>query len=90
MQKLSTEIFNLKKPYEVEGKELFQLKISNTYAALENLNDDVEIIRDEILKENTKISAKESSSCYKQKQHKPQFDKECSKLLNPREQASNF
>jgi hypothetical protein len=58
MQKLSTEIFNVKKIYEVAGKELYQLKISNVYAVLENLNDDVDINRDELFKRISKFQPK--------------------------------
>jgi hypothetical protein len=36
------ERFNLKKLNEVEGKEQCQVEISNRFAALENLDDDVE------------------------------------------------
>jgi hypothetical protein len=38
------ERFNLKKLDEVEGKEQYRVEISNRFAALENLDDDVEII----------------------------------------------
>jgi hypothetical protein len=72
MQKLSTERFNFKKLHEVDGKELYQVKISNMYAILENLHDDVDINRDTI-QENVKISSKESLGYYKQNQHKLQF-----------------
>jgi hypothetical protein len=36
--------FNLKKLYKLEGKERYQVDISNRFAALENL-DDVDIDR---------------------------------------------
>jgi hypothetical protein len=35
--------FNLKKLNEVEGKEEYHIKISNRFAALENLDDNVDI-----------------------------------------------
>jgi hypothetical protein len=39
------ERFNLKKLGKVEGKEQYRVEISNRFAALENLNDDVDINR---------------------------------------------
>jgi hypothetical protein len=39
------ERFNLKKLNQVEGKELYQVEISNRFATLENLDNDVEINR---------------------------------------------
>jgi uncharacterized metal-binding protein YceD (DUF177 family) len=39
------ERFNLKKLKEVEGKEQYHVEISNRFAALENLYDDVDINR---------------------------------------------
>jgi hypothetical protein len=35
--------FNLKKLYEIEGKEQYHLEISNMFAALEDLDTEVEI-----------------------------------------------
>jgi hypothetical protein len=50
------ERFNLKKLNDVEVKELHQDKISNRYAALKNLDDNVIIDRAwESIRENTKI-----------------------------------
>jgi hypothetical protein len=37
--------FNLKKLNEVEGKEQYRVEISNRFAALENLADEVDINR---------------------------------------------
>jgi hypothetical protein len=39
------------------------------------------------IRENIKISAKESLGYYELKKHKPWFDEECSKLLDKRKQA---
>jgi hypothetical protein len=65
-----------------------QLKISNRFAALENLNVGEDINRAwENIKENIKISAKESLGLHAQKQHKPWFDEECSRFLDRRKQA---
>jgi hypothetical protein len=51
---------------------------------LENLDDNVDINRDA---ENIKIPMKASLGHYGLKQHKPWFDKECSKLLDRRKQV---
>jgi imidazoleglycerol phosphate dehydratase HisB len=45
MNKFDIERFNLKKINMVEGKEQCQVKISNRFAALVNLDDDVDINR---------------------------------------------
>jgi hypothetical protein len=45
-QKLHGEGFNLRKLNEQEVMKLYQIKISNRFAALENLNDSEEINRD--------------------------------------------
>jgi methionyl-tRNA synthetase len=55
---------------------------------LENLNISEDINRAwENIKENIKISAKESLGLYERKQHKPWFDEECSTFLDQRKQA---
>jgi hypothetical protein len=55
---------------------------------LEDLYAEVEINRDwETIRENIKISAKESVGYFKLKKHKPWFDKGCSKVLDQRKQA---
>jgi hypothetical protein len=51
--------------------------------ALEDLDAEVEINSAwETIRENIKISAKESLGYYEFKKHKPWFDKECPKLLD--------
>jgi hypothetical protein len=40
-----------------------------------------------MIRENIKISAKESPGYFEFKKHKPWFDEGCSKLLDPRKQA---
>ena len=55
------ERFNLKKLNELKVTKQYQIQISNTFAALENLSDDKDINRTwENIKENIKISDKES------------------------------
>jgi hypothetical protein len=76
------ERFNLKNLKEVEGMEQFHDEVSNRFAALEDLDSAWETIR-----ENTKISAKESLGYFELKMHKPWFDEGCSKLLDQRKQA---
>src|SRR5215470_15754843 len=77
-QKFDAERFNLKKLSELEGRKQYQLKISNRFAALENLNGSQDINRAwENIKENIKISAQESLGMHERKQHKPWFDAEC-------------
>jgi hypothetical protein len=45
MHRVHMERFNLKKLNKVEGKEQYHVKISNTFAALENLGAKVDINR---------------------------------------------
>jgi hypothetical protein len=55
------------------------------FAALEDLDTEFEnYIIWETIKENIKISAKESLGYYELKRHKPWFDEGCSKLLDQR------
>jgi hypothetical protein len=79
------ERFNLKKLNEVEGKEQYRVELSNRFAALEDLNADVEINSAwEMIRENINISAKESLGYCELKKQKPWFDDSCSKLVNQR------
>jgi hypothetical protein len=74
------ERFNLKKLNEVEGKEQFRVEVSNRFAALEDLDTEVEInIAWETIRENIKTSAKESLGYFELKKHKPCFGEGCSK-----------
>jgi hypothetical protein len=64
--------FNLKELNEVEGKEEFRVEISNRFAALENLDTEVDINRAwKTIRGNIKISAKESLCYHALKTHKP-------------------
>jgi hypothetical protein len=86
--KFHMERFNLKELNEVEGKEKYRVEVSNRFAALEDLDAEVEINTIwETIRENIKISAIESLGYYEPKQHKPWFDEGCSELLNQRKQA---
>jgi hypothetical protein len=58
---LHTDRFNLKKLNDVEGKEQFHVEVSNGFAALEDLDTEVESNSAwETIREIIKISAKES------------------------------
>jgi hypothetical protein len=53
-------------------KKKNQVKITNRFAALENLNTDEDVNRAwETIKENIKASAKDSLGLHELKQHKP-------------------
>jgi hypothetical protein len=63
--RVHTEKLNLKKLNEVEGKEQYRVEISNRFAALENLDAEMDINRAlETVKQNIKISAKKSLRYY--------------------------
>jgi hypothetical protein len=80
------ERFILKKLNEVEGKEQYRVEVSNRFAALEDFDAEVpgawEMIRD-----NIKISAKESLGYFELRKHEPWIDEGCSKSVYQRKQA---
>jgi hypothetical protein len=89
-QKIDTDRFNLK---TLNGgcvcvKEQYQVTNRNKFAALENLEDsgDINGAWDNI-RENVKISAKDSLGYCGSKHRKPLFDEECSQLVDGRKQA---
>jgi hypothetical protein len=87
-QRFHMERFSLKKLNQVEGKEQFRVEVSNRFAALEDLDTEVEInIAWETIRENIKITAKESLGYFELKKHKPWFDEGCSRLLDRRKEA---
>jgi hypothetical protein len=82
------ERFNLKKLNEAGGKELYCVVTSNRFAALESLDTEVAINgAGETVRENIKISAKESLGYYELKKHKSWFEEGCQILLDQRKQA---
>jgi hypothetical protein len=82
------EMFNLKKLSEAEGKEQFRVEVLNRFAVLEDLDTEVEITSAwETIRENIKISAKESLGYYEPKNQNPWFEEEWSKSLDQRKQA---
>jgi hypothetical protein len=87
-QRFDMERFNPKKLNDVEGKEQFRVEVSNRFAASEDLDTEVEIKSAwETIRENIKISAKQSQCYFELKKHTPWFDEGCSTLLNQRKQA---
>jgi hypothetical protein len=88
VNKMDVERFNLKQLNEEEVKEQYQVTIKNYFAALEKLDDNVDINRAwETIRENRKISAKESIGLCELQSYKPWFDEECLKLVDRRKQA---
>jgi hypothetical protein len=87
-QRFNMERFNLKKLNDVEGKEQFHVEVSHRFAALEDLDTEVEIDSAwETIRENIKILAKENLGYFELKKHKPWFDEGCSTLLDQSKQA---
>jgi hypothetical protein len=77
------ERFDLDKLCELDVRQQYQIKVSNTFAALQNSSDTQDINRAwENIKKNIKISAKDSLGLYKYKQHKLWFYEECAQLLD--------
>ena len=87
-QRCDRQRFNLRWLNEPEVREMYQIEITNRFAALEKLNDDENESRTwENIKENIRTSAKESLGLQKLKQHKPWFDEECLGFIDQRMQA---
>jgi hypothetical protein len=83
------EKFNLKKLNEGEGKEKYHVEVSNRFAALVDLDAEVEINSAwEMIRENIKISAKDSLGYYELRKHKSWFNEGCSELLHQRKQVN--
>jgi hypothetical protein len=69
---MNKQRFNLKKLNKVEGKGQFRVEVSNRFAALEGSDAEVEINSAwETIRENIKISAKQSLGYFELKMHKP-------------------
>jgi hypothetical protein len=80
--KFLMERFNLRKLNEVEGEDKYRAEVSNRFAALEDLDAEVEINSAwETIRENIKISTKESR-LLRTEEAKKQYDEGCSKLLD--------
>jgi hypothetical protein len=68
--------------------ERFNLKKLNEAESKEQLRSQIGLQLWETIRENIKISAKESLHYYELKKHKPWFDKRCSKSLDQSKQAN--
>jgi 50S ribosomal subunit-associated GTPase HflX len=87
-QRFIMERFILKKLNEVEVKEQYCVEVSNRFAALEDLDAEVKITSTwEMIRENIKISAKESIRYHELRKRKPWLDEICSKLVDGRKQT---
>ena len=86
-QKFDVERFTLMKLSEIEVRKQYQVKVSNSSAALENLSDSEDInMAWENVKENIKSSAKKNLGLYELKQHKLWSDEECLGFIDQRKQ----
>jgi len=82
-QRFDRQRFNLRKLNEPEVREHYLIEITNTFAALENVNDYEDVNRTwENIKENIQTSAKESLGLHELKQNKPWFDEDCLGFLD--------
>ena len=87
-QKIDGKIFNLRKLNDLEVKKQYQIEITSRFVALGNFSYDDDINRAwENVKDNIKMSAKESLDLLELKQHKPCFDGEYLGFLDQRQQA---
>jgi hypothetical protein len=77
-QEFDVERFNLRKLNDLESRKEYQTEIEKSLAALEHFCDSEDINRVwENIKEDVKISAKESLGLYELKQHELWLDEEC-------------
>jgi hypothetical protein len=82
-QKYDLERFDLRKLDDIEVKGKYQVEISYTYVALENLDKSLSINSAwESIRENMKTSVKENLGYHRLKNNKPWFDDKCSKLID--------
>jgi hypothetical protein len=90
MHRVHMERFNMKKLNEVEGKEWYCIEISNMFAALENIDTEVDVTKAwETIIEDINIFAKANPGYYELK-HKSLFDEGCSELLDQRKQVDTI
>jgi hypothetical protein len=83
------ERVNHKKLKEVESKEQYPVEDTNMFAALLDLDAEVDTNSAwEAIRENIKSAAKKSLVLYELKKHKPWFDEGCTKCLDQRKQAN--
>jgi len=82
-QRFDRQRFTLRK---LEVREQYQIEITNGFAALENVNEDINRTWENI-KENIPTSAQESLGLHEFKQNKPWFDEEYLGFLEQRKRA---
>ena len=85
-ERFDKQRFNLWKLNVPEVREQYQIEITNRFAALENVNEDVNRTWENI-KENILTSAQESLGLHESKQNKPWFDEECLGFVDQRKRA---
>jgi hypothetical protein len=79
LHRFHMERFNLKKLNETGCKEQYCVEVSNRFAAMEDLDTEVDINSAwETIRENINISAKESPGYYELKKHTRLFNEGCS------------
>jgi hypothetical protein len=77
---------HLKKLNKVDCKEKYCVEVSNRFAALEDLNAEVEINSAwETSRENINISAKDCLGYFELTKHKPWFQQRMLKSIRPKE-----
>jgi len=87
-QNFDGERFNLRKLNELEVGILYQIEITNRFAALKNLSDVKDVSTAwENVKENIETSAKGRLGMHELKKYKPWFDEECLGFLDQRKQV---
>jgi hypothetical protein len=86
-RRFDMERSNLKNLNEVKGKGQFRVG-SKRFAAFEDLDTEVESnCAWETMRENIKISAKDSLGYFELRKHNTWFEEGCSKLLDQRKKA---
>jgi hypothetical protein len=87
-QKFHGERYNLKYLNDLQARKRYQIKITNSFVVLENVNADEDVNRAWVnIKEVIKTSTKESLGLHELKQHKPWFYKKCIGVLDQRKEA---
>jgi hypothetical protein len=72
---------NLQKLNEIEGKETYRVEVSNRFAALEDLDAEVEINSAwQMIRKNIKIAGRECLGYNELEKRKPWFKEGCLKL----------
>jgi hypothetical protein len=85
------ERFNLNKLNETEGEKQYYVQVPNRFAALEDLDAEVELNSVwETIRKNITISAKYSLGYFELKKHKPWFDEKKQKKLHGLSPRANY